>query len=284
MAFADFLFLYKLPVEARKDVIRHYLNKISGKPGTNTEKTAKNLLKLAGKVSHFKVYKLSDKEAELCLYEEPEIIACARTYPSSDLATLREIWVDKEYAPCIRILRNLKTNGPLIVDVGSNAGFAALYFAAFIPDAQFICIEPDEANFNQLKKNLAVNHIKPILLIQGALYPTSCRLEIKSDYRQGTHASYYVAENPDGIIQGYTFEEILSGCTQPVDLLKVDIEGTESLLFENAGTASAILKKIRSIAIEIHDDKADRDKIVGNLVAHGFSVFKQGETTFGVKH
>jgi len=275
--------LFGLPPEIRKQVIWHYLNKIAGIRSNAAQKTSKNLLKLAQRLPALTVNEFSAAQLVLQLHKSPAISARARPYPSSDLATLKEVWGNQEYSPCLNLLKELKVTNPLIVDAGSNAGYAALYFAAHLPQLRLICIEPDTENFNLLKANLANNHITNAVLIQGALYPKNCRLELREDYRGGTHASYYVAENPQGPIQAFTFEEITAGHQLPVDLLKIDVEGAEHPLFEDTAMASSILGKVRAIAIEIHDDKASRKNILANLADNGFTVFTRAETTFGIK-
>ncbi|GIV35982.1 MAG: hypothetical protein KatS3mg032_0361 [Cyclobacteriaceae bacterium] len=281
MAFKQIFHLSRLPREVRKQVIGHYVNKILGKPGSTLQKTSKNILKLAGGLPEFEIEEFSEQHVVIKLLTKQPVHIHARPYPSSDLFTLKEVWANHEYEPAVQLLCRQNTTDPLIVDAGSNAGYSALYFATYVPNARIICIEPDAENFNILKTNLSANHIMPAKLIQGALYPRSSRLEIKSDYRGGTHASYYVAEQPEGSIQGYTFQDIVKEFANPVDLLKVDIEGAESLLFEDPAIAFPILERLQAIAIEIHDEKANRTRILENLKKSGFLVFTRGETTFG---
>ena len=69
-------------------------------------------------------------------------------YPTdgSDVGILRDIFLKKEYAHT-----NVKPH--VILDLGSNVGVAAMYFAIMFPNASIFCFEPDPDNFLKLKKN-----------------------------------------------------------------------------------------------------------------------------------
>ncbi|MBK5277382.1 MAG: FkbM family methyltransferase, partial [Bacteroidia bacterium] len=102
------------------------------------------------------------------------------------------------------------------------------------------------------------------------------------DYRQGTSASFYVEESDLGEVEGYGIADILTmQHWDHIDLLKVDIEGAEKFLFEDEKIASQILSLTKVIAIEIHDEKANRQKIYQSLKSNGFSFHTEGDTTFG---
>lgn len=283
MGLKRFLSLNKLPQPLRRDVVQYYLFKLTGRKADNRMITAKNLLKLIAHQPELKVKESSDAELLLSLALEKEILFYCRTYPSSDIPTLKEVWGLNEYEPCIQILRDLKISNPLIVDIGSNAGYSLLYFASRMPHAQFICVEPDAGNFEQLSKNIRINQLKNVHTIRGAWYTKNCRLSIKNDYRGGTHASFYVAEDENGSIQGYTLDKLLPAGTEHIDLLKVDIEGTEHLLLEAENNARLMLKDVRTVAIEIHDDKANRKQIMQNFHNLGFTCFDKGTTTFAYR-
>lgn len=283
MGLKRFLNLNKLPSSLRKAVIDYYLHKVSGRKADTRMLTSKNLLKLIEYLPDLKVKEINDTELLLSLVLDKEILFYCRVYPSSDIPTLKEVWGMKEYEPCISLLSDLNITNPLIMDIGSNAGYSLLYFASSIPHAQFICVEPDAGNYEQLNKNIQVNQLKNVHTIQGAWYTKNCRLSIKTDYRGGTHASFYVTEEDNGPIQGYTLDKLLPAGTTRIDLLKVDIEGAEHQLLEDEDSARQILQNVRNVAIEIHDDKANRNLIVKNFTNLGFRCFDQGTTTFACK-
>lgn len=274
---------FRMPELIRRQVIRHYLNKIIGKRSSAEIMGAKNLFKIFRLIPDLHV-ETGNEEFRLRISSEtPGVNVYARNYPSSDLITLLEVWGKQEYKPAIEILKLKTIQKPLILDVGGNVGYATIYFKYYFPTSSIICIEPDRLNLNQISKNIKLNSFNDITLVEGALWKNRNRMELKSDYRQGTSASFYVVESDKGAIEGYGINDILALKNwDHIDLLKMDIEGAEKHLFEDEMIAAAILKITWVIAIEIHDEKADRQKIYHSLSVNGFTYYTKGETTFGV--
>ena len=63
--------------------------------------------------------------------------------------TLAEVFVRRRYGTV--------TGFRTIVDVGANVGSFAVYAAQSSPRARIFCYEPEEQNFQRLKRNLAIN-------------------------------------------------------------------------------------------------------------------------------
>lgn len=273
---------FKMPKAIRRDVVTHYLNKIIYKRSSHEVMGSKNLFKLFRCIPGLEV-KVEDAEYKLRLSENPGIEVYARKYPSSDLITLLEVWGKHEYQTSVKMLKSMKIQIPLILDVGGNVGYSTVYFKYYFPEAKIICIEPDQLNNQQILKNVELNNLNDISLVEGALWRKRSKMELRSDYRQGTSASFYVVESDKGTVEGYGINDIFSIQNwNHIDLLKMDIEGAEKYLFEDEKISSAILSKTRVVAIEIHDEKADRQKIYRALSSNGFKFYTRGETTFGI--
>lgn len=67
-------------------------------------------------------------------------------------------------------------NFSIILDVGANVGYVALWFASQLPDSDVIAIEMEHGNYFQLKKN--TKPYKNIELIHAALWPRDEPLKI----------------------------------------------------------------------------------------------------------
>lgn len=274
---------FKMPHVIRRHVIRHYLNKISRSKSSSEIMGAKNLFKIFRRIRGLQLEIESDEYKLMITNETSSISVYARKYPSSDLITLLEVWGKQEYRAAIEMLTAKGIQEPYILDVGGNVGYSAVYFKYHFPSARIICVEPDQSNQKQISKNIKVNGFKDITLVAGALWRKRTKMEIKNDYREGTSASFYVIESDKGDIDGYGINDILSIQNwNHIDLLKVDIEGAEKYLFEDEHSAATILSITRVIAIEIHDEKADRQNIYRVLSTNGFKFFTKGETTFGL--
>ncbi|HUC79658.1 MAG TPA: FkbM family methyltransferase [Flavisolibacter sp.] len=141
----------------------------------------------------------------------------------------------------------------IIIDCGANIGLATLYFKFKYPQAQIISIEPETSNFAMLQKNTSV--YSNINLIKKGIWNKACDLYL-IDSGEG-HASFQVSEsNPGknviGHIEAIGINEILEKFKlSKVDLLKMDIEGSEYTCFNSDNLTW--VDKAGCIAIEIHE-------------------------------
>jgi FkbM family methyltransferase len=163
---------------------------------------------------------------------------------TSDLPTLQKVWRDCEYA--IR----LKAEPKFIIDAGANIGIASIYFATKFPNARVISVEPEGQNFMLLEKNTKPHaNITPI---KAALW--NCCGEVSLvDPGQGPWSFQTRDQTKDAVarVPAITVDEILHKFgASSVDILKVDVEGAEKEIFENA---SAWIDKVDAIMVETHD-------------------------------
>jgi FkbM family methyltransferase len=135
----------------------------------------------------------------------------------------------------------------IILDLGANVGYSAVYFASHYPNAKIICLEPDAVNFKCLEVN--VKHYDNIILINKGVWWRQANLMI---------------ENPEADSWAFRFKEVQQGGTPSVaidDLLreyscngkimvKMDIEGAESDIFRECGNW---IQETSCIQLEIHD-------------------------------
>lgn len=175
---------------------------------------------------------------------------------SSDYAVLTQIFIDREYNP----LDSLHPVGS-IIDCGANVGYSSLYFLNRYPLAQVIAVEPDPANAVICRKNLAQFGDR-VQFIESAVWSHSTRLSlIRGAYRDGREWATQVREAAPG--QDISTEDtvaidipsLLSRCRNGrADILKVDIEGSEAVVFQ---TACQWLHLVGNIAIELHDPECE---------------------------
>jgi len=205
---------------------------------------------------------------------------------SSDLDVMKQIWEAEEYAPVVASIRRyLSTEDvPLrIIDAGANVGYTTLYLKNAFPNAHIISLEPEDSNFRQLTRNISINQLANVTAIQAGLWKRKAHLQVGSDFRDHREWSFHVEEvdSPSGL-KGYSVLDIMQQQNwAEVDLLKIDIEGAERYIFENADLAREALKSTRLIAIEIHDEFKIRPQIYEFLKQNHFDFFEDGETTIG---
>ena len=144
----------------------------------------------------------------------------------------------------------------VILDLGGNTGASAVRFANLYPDALIITIEPDEDNYALLLRNTkSYPNIKQVF---GAIWNKSGRGGITNRKRYKTMlCSIQVAEHrnekfPQGEIRFYTVPELMEIFeVDRIDLLKVDIEGSEKELFDE--TCDQWLPKVNAAVVGIHE-------------------------------
>jgi len=199
-------------------------------------------------------------------------------YGSSDLAVFSQIFVQREYQ-CLDDIED----PVLVVDCGANVGYSSAYFLNRFPSARVIAIEPESSNVALCRKNLAPYGSRAEIL-QAAVWPTRSPLRVvRGRYRDGKEWATQVEECSPAFAdtRGTTLLDVLerSG-RETIDILKVDIEASERVLFSREFLLW--LRKTRHIVIELHDQQCEE---VFHNALEGFiyELGRSGELTV-VKH
>jgi FkbM family methyltransferase len=163
----------------------------------------------------------------------------------------------------------LRGSPQLIVDGGANVGYSSIYFAEKYPEARIIAVEPDPDNCALFRKNCL--RYPNIELIQGALWTSSTDLVIENPADESW--AFRVAEassSTNGSLKGFTIADILrySG-EQRIDLLKLDIEGSEEQLFSSG--YSGWIDRVKNLMVELHGQRCS-DAVFAATKDRGFSV------------
>ena len=190
---------------------------------------------------------------------------------TSDVKVFYQVFVDREHDvhwPNAEI----KT----IVDAGANAGYSSVFFASAFPSATVIAIEPEESNYQQLVEN--AGPYRNIIPVNAALMNGPGRVSIADS------AAEEWAFRVDGAKAGLAQVEAV-GISQllqryglsHIDLLKVDVEGSEIEIFDEH--SDAWLDQVDNIMIELHDYlRPGCEAAVSKAIGHkGFSRSSRGE-------
>jgi FkbM family methyltransferase len=171
-------------------------------------------------------------------YSHPVVI---RGGQSSDAIALYEVMVTREYE------LTAKLDSPaFIIDGGANIGMASLFFLNRYPASRVVAVEPDPANFEICRMNLETYGDR-VILIRGAIWKTAGHLALESTQQEWTTK---VRDDPSGAVEAFTLPSLIALGGRKVDLLKLDIEGSEGELF--GLRAPEWLPLVRNIAIELH--------------------------------
>lgn len=210
---------------------------------------------------------------------------------SSDLNVFEQIFVNGEYNQLLEMINRAGLiDSPLtIVDCGSNIGL----FSSWIMDRtivkKVISIEADKENFDFQKQIFKkTGRSDKCFLLNKAIWSDSDSvLQISSNFRDGLEWSRNVVQagySSNGTLKSISlnqiWDEFIGG---NVHILKIDIEGTEKIVFDSESSFDVMLTNVKIIAIEIHREVSDQDKIWYLLQNYGFELKEIGETTFGFK-
>jgi FkbM family methyltransferase len=155
---------------------------------------------------------------------------------------------------------------PIIVDCGSNIGVSALYFKKLYPDAHLTCFEPDPLCFRLLSNSVTRWGLSNTTLHNKAVYDKEGTMSFESNLSMSkldeTRASEVVVETV--LLSDYI--------TEPVDILKIDIEGAEKQVIHELARHNK-LSLIKNIIMEFHyssDDDNGLPILLSDLKDHGF--------------
>jgi FkbM family methyltransferase len=166
---------------------------------------------------------------------------------STDLDVLNAALVKKEYALEIR------GEPKVIVDAGANIGLTTLYFARMYPQAKIYAIEPESENFILLQKNTRL--YPNIVCIRAALWNQNGSVKLYDRHTGQWGFSVFGDNESHGHfineIQGMTFAGFMKQYNiEHVDILKMDIEGSEKEVFTESGSW---IDHVGVIAVELHE-------------------------------
>lgn len=168
----------------------------------------------------------------------------------------REVFLSREY------FFEARSAQPVIIDCGANIGMSVLYFKYLFPHARIIAFEANPSAFRLLEKNMSANGIRDVEPHNAAL----------SD-REG-EISFFVSSDP-GTLHGSTRGDRggsveltvkatrLSQCLrrqQEVDLVKMDVEGSELSIVDEL-VESSTLRRVGQYIVEYHH-RIDGDRSV----------------------
>ncbi len=209
-----------------------------------------------------------------------------RKEPSSDINVFYQIYMNDDFKKILCIILKYSDNQKIynIFDAGANIGITSIFLSKNFPLAKIISIEPDKENFKQLVENIKLNELNLVYPLRAGLWKDNSKLKIKWGFRDNKSWSIQLVEDQDfGDIDGMTVMDIMKMSNfDIIDVFKLDIEGGERFLFEDAEIASSFIKRTRFLIIEIHDEYPIRENIISILIGNGMEIFYQGEYVIGV--
>ncbi len=163
--------------------------------------------------------------------------------PVTDEAVGRHV-ADGVYDPHIAaVLRRVLRPGMGMLDLGANIGVFALLAASLVgPNGSVLAMEPNPANARLLEASRLANEFSHLTVCQAAASRSAGVLALHCAGSNGTATE--AAEQ--ALLTAQTVAALrvddLVGAGQPVDLIKIDVEGAEHLALTGA---EAVLRRCR---------------------------------------
>ena len=167
--------------------------------------------------------------------------------------------------------------GDMVIDFGANIGDFTVKAGKLLDNTgKIIAIEPNHENIEILKKNLELNNIKNVEILE-------CAITDKDGYSYliGDDVAATVDENKDtgSKIKTITIDTLLDQLNHPKNMVvKMDIEGGEKYIFKN----EEFIHSIREISMELHGKK--NIEVITNTLKNNNFVIKKYKTKDEVKN
>jgi len=167
---------------------------------------------------------------------------------TSDTSTFKQVFLDQEYAielPCSPVN---------IIDAGANIGLTSIFFSARYPEARILAIEPEQSNFALLERN--TRPYPNVIPLRAALWKEDTTIDLVDPglghWAFQTHDRGRDGEaRPHDAVPGVTVTTLMKDhAMDTMDILKMDIEGSEKEVFEEPG---AWVDKVGVLMVELHD-------------------------------
>jgi len=187
---------------------------------------------------------------------------------TSDTMVFGNVFIDEEYR------FGLPSSANVIVDAGANIGLTPIFYAQTFPKARIFAIEAERSNFELMLRN--IRPYPNITPIHAALWSSEGYISI-ADPLPGAFGNWgFTVSSRPGDVRAITIRSLLRDFgVDRIDLLKIDIEGSEQEVFEICDWQDLL----DSIVIELHDRFKPGCSHVVNRALQGFSRTISGDLT-----
>lgn len=202
-----------------------------------------------------------------------------------DLETLWQVWFRRVY--------DVRRSDRTVVDAGANIGLFSAYASAEAPGCRVWAIEPFPATFERLRRCVLQNGLAE--RVECSCLALAGKTETRAMVSSATGSELNRLLPESGAAEGavpvpaLTLTEFLDrNRLDSVDLLKIDIEGSE---YEVLGATEAdVLRRIRRLNVEYHApqgrDCGSKQSLIGRLSKVGFRLVHDTgrDDPYGIAH
>lgn len=169
----------------------------------------------------------------------------------------REIWTNKIY--------HFKTESknPIIIDLGAHIGISTLFFKHIYPEAKIVCVEPNPENIKLLELNIKENILTNVSILPFAILDKNDEVNFNIDSSNNSwfstgsiiKGSWKHTQKTKNIkVKSININDLIDNVltiSKQIDLIKIDVEGSEYLVLERIENKYFV--DIKKLIIEFHD-------------------------------
>jgi FkbM family methyltransferase len=169
---------------------------------------------------------------------------------TSDPWVLQQIFLEREYASI-----DDEQEVRFVLDCGANAGYSSIYFLNRFPGCRVLAVEADPENAAVLRANLEPYGDSAHVIVAGVWSSRTDLVVVRRGEAWATQVRAARA-GEKGDLEAVDIPTLLSReAVGRVDLLKMDIEGSEGEVF--SADVHSWLPRVRTALIEIHDKRSE---------------------------
>ncbi|WP_396144334.1 FkbM family methyltransferase [Flavobacterium sp.] len=177
----------------------------------------------------------------------------------------KEIFIDEIY-------RFKTTNSnPIIIDGGANIGLATIYLKSLHPNSKIIAFEPDSKIYKILESNIKSFNFTNVELVNKGLWNATKTLFFKSEGADGGLVADI--DNTTESTESINVVSLKPYLQKPIDFLKLDIEGSETLVLKDIEDD---LINVDKIFVEYHsfvNQPQSLNEVINILTKAGFRLY-----------
>ncbi|HVB38144.1 MAG TPA: FkbM family methyltransferase [Vicinamibacterales bacterium] len=165
----------------------------------------------------------------------------------SDLLTLCPQWHDLFVKQTLGF-RTTRPD-PRILDCGANVGLASLYFKRLYPSARITAYEADPAICTILGENLRANGATDVEVVNAAVWTAAGSVAFRCEGAD-SGAIDALAGTTTGTRREVPAVRLRSLLGEPIDVLKLDIEGAERVVLEDCAD---LIGRVPVLLLDLHE-------------------------------